>query len=229
MMWIHRLRLHQWNVADRGLGRPGRCQHQSGRYRHPHGRRPLRRERCSTAPIWLRHSLLGCGLFDANKFRRPTSSVTRAGACLQVSASASPIPRPSTSSTASRAWTTTSTSVGGGFWAADHVTTQTVHANILWRPVQQMQLGWEVMWGQYDFDGGDFGFASGPDKEGRCNPGPVRCVVLLLRFAPNTLSLKTGPWETTGRFSFRSAAARPPLAGPADGSKRGSKTCSAVA
>jgi hypothetical protein len=43
-----------------------------------------------------------------------------------------------------------------GWWAPDHVTTQTVHANILWRPVQQMQLGWEVMWGQYDFDGGQF-------------------------------------------------------------------------
>jgi len=45
----------------------------------------------------------------------------------------------------------------GGSWAADHVTTQTVHANILWRPVQQMQLGWEIMWGQYKFDGGEFG------------------------------------------------------------------------
>jgi len=40
--------------------------------------------------------------------------------------------------------------------SADGVTTQTLHANILWRPVQQMQLGWEVMWGQYDFDGGFF-------------------------------------------------------------------------
>ena len=38
----------------------------------------------------------------------------------------------------------------------DDVTTQTVHANILWRPVQQMQLGWEVMWGDYDFNGGDW-------------------------------------------------------------------------
>ena len=34
----------------------------------------------------------------------------------------------------------------------DDMTVQTVHANVLWRPVQQMQLGWEVMWGQYDFD-----------------------------------------------------------------------------
>ena len=33
---------------------------------------------------------------------------------------------------------------------------QTLHANILWRPVQQMQLGWEVMWGEYDFDGSVF-------------------------------------------------------------------------
>jgi opacity protein-like surface antigen len=38
----------------------------------------------------------------------------------------------------------------------DSATVQTVHGNILWRPVQQMQLGWEVMWGRYDFDGGDY-------------------------------------------------------------------------
>jgi opacity protein-like surface antigen len=37
----------------------------------------------------------------------------------------------------------------------DSVMVQTVHANILWRPVQQMQLGWEVMWGEYDFDTGN--------------------------------------------------------------------------
>jgi opacity protein-like surface antigen len=37
----------------------------------------------------------------------------------------------------------------------DSVLVQTVHANILWRPVQQMQLGWEVMWGQYDIDSDD--------------------------------------------------------------------------
>jgi opacity protein-like surface antigen len=36
----------------------------------------------------------------------------------------------------------------------DSVLVQTVHANILWRPVQQMQLGWEVMWGEYDIDSG---------------------------------------------------------------------------
>jgi hypothetical protein len=36
----------------------------------------------------------------------------------------------------------------------DSALVQTVHANILWRPVQQMQLGWEVMWGQYDIDSG---------------------------------------------------------------------------
>ena len=35
----------------------------------------------------------------------------------------------------------------------EDITIQTVHANILWRPVRQMQLGWEVMWGQYDIDG----------------------------------------------------------------------------
>jgi opacity protein-like surface antigen len=38
------------------------------------------------------------------------------------------------------------------FGPVDTITVQTVHANILWRPVQQMQLGWEVMWGEYDFD-----------------------------------------------------------------------------
>jgi hypothetical protein len=41
---------------------------------------------------------------------------------------------------------------------------QTVHANILWRPVQQMQLGWEVMWGEYDFDTGP-GFSGAFAKE----------------------------------------------------------------
>jgi hypothetical protein len=30
----------------------------------------------------------------------------------------------------------------------------TVHANILWRPVSQMQMGWEVMWGEEKFVGG---------------------------------------------------------------------------
>jgi len=28
----------------------------------------------------------------------------------------------------------------------------TAHGNILWQPVKQMRLGWEVMWGQYDWD-----------------------------------------------------------------------------
>jgi hypothetical protein len=27
----------------------------------------------------------------------------------------------------------------------------TVHANILWQPVKQMRLGWEVMWGRENF------------------------------------------------------------------------------
>jgi hypothetical protein len=45
---------------------------------------------------------------------------------------------------------------GAAFGTIDDLTVQTVHANILWRPVQQMQLGWEVMWGEYDFDGGRF-------------------------------------------------------------------------
>jgi opacity protein-like surface antigen len=46
----------------------------------------------------------------------------------------------------------------------DSVLVQTVHANILWRPVQQMQLGWEVMWGEYDFDSGP-GFSGAFAKE----------------------------------------------------------------
>jgi opacity protein-like surface antigen len=42
----------------------------------------------------------------------------------------------------------------GGAGLADHVTTQTLHANIIWQPVRQMRLGWEVMWGEYRFSGG---------------------------------------------------------------------------
>jgi hypothetical protein len=33
--------------------------------------------------------------------------------------------------------------------AVDNV--YTVHANILWQPVKQMRLGWEVMWGRNEF------------------------------------------------------------------------------
>jgi opacity protein-like surface antigen len=40
------------------------------------------------------------------------------------------------------------------FEGIDSVDVMTVHANILWQPVSQMRLGWEVMWGQYDFDAG---------------------------------------------------------------------------
>jgi hypothetical protein len=29
----------------------------------------------------------------------------------------------------------------------------TVHANIIWQPVKQMRLGWEVMWGQINYAG----------------------------------------------------------------------------
>ena len=49
---------------------------------------------------------------------------------------------------------TTSFNVGWGFDRTDVADTMTVHANILWRPVSQMQLGWEVMWGQVDVDHG---------------------------------------------------------------------------
>jgi hypothetical protein len=45
------------------------------------------------------------------------------------------------------------------------VLVQTVHANILWRPVQQMQLGWEVMWGQYDIDSDDDFFVGRTDDD----------------------------------------------------------------
>jgi hypothetical protein len=48
----------------------------------------------------------------------------------------------------------------------DHVDVHTVHANILWRPVQQMQLGWEVMWGQYRFSEGSNNSASTFDLPG---------------------------------------------------------------
>ena len=57
------------------------------------------------------------------------------------------------------------------FFSPDHVTVQTVHANILWRPVQQMQLGWEVMWGQYNFNDGLFFDGAnfcGEDFDERC-------------------------------------------------------------
>ncbi|HUF44500.1 MAG TPA: porin [Aestuariivirgaceae bacterium] len=47
----------------------------------------------------------------------------------------------------------------------DSVMVQTVHANILWRPVQQMQLGWEVMWGQYDIDSSDDFFVGRKDDD----------------------------------------------------------------
>ena len=33
--------------------------------------------------------------------------------------------------------------------AVDNVVT--AHANILWQPVKQMRLGWEVMWGRNDY------------------------------------------------------------------------------
>lgn len=36
----------------------------------------------------------------------------------------------------------------------DHIDVHTVHANIIWQPVRQMRLGWEVMWGRYDIDSG---------------------------------------------------------------------------
>jgi hypothetical protein len=38
---------------------------------------------------------------------------------------------------------------------ATHIDVHTLHANILWQPVRQMRLGWEVMWGEYQIKGGD--------------------------------------------------------------------------
>ncbi len=40
----------------------------------------------------------------------------------------------------------TATTTANGSNLLDNVTT--VHANIMWRPVKQMRLGWEVMWGR---------------------------------------------------------------------------------
>jgi len=40
----------------------------------------------------------------------------------------------------------------GGIGSEDRV--MTVHANILWKPVSQMQMGWEVVWGQNKLVGG---------------------------------------------------------------------------
>lgn len=63
---------------------------------------------------------------------------------------------------------TTSINVGGGWSRLENdsgwkgvegikrVDVWTVHGNILWQPVRQMRLGWEVMWGQYDWTGGNF-------------------------------------------------------------------------
>jgi hypothetical protein len=41
---------------------------------------------------------------------------------------------------------------------ASRIESHTVHANILWQPVRQMRLGWEVMWGEYNIKGGDSDF-----------------------------------------------------------------------
>lgn len=59
---------------------------------------------------------------------------------------------------------TTTVNVGGG-WShlennlhavegIDSVDVYTAHGNVLWQPVKQMRLGWEVMWGKYSFDAG---------------------------------------------------------------------------
>jgi hypothetical protein len=52
---------------------------------------------------------------------------------------------------------------GGGYNPADSLDAHTVHANILWQPVQQMRLGWEVMWGKYTTRGGDSEIDLGED------------------------------------------------------------------
>ncbi len=55
--------------------------------------------------------------------------------------------------------TTTFNAIWGWTKAYNQVATfgksvHTVHANIMWRPVKQMRLGWEVMWGKQKFQGG---------------------------------------------------------------------------
>jgi hypothetical protein len=61
---------------------------------------------------------------------------------------------------------TTSINLGGGWSHLDNgfsgaraetikaVDVFTAHGNVLWQPVKQMRLGWELMWGQYDWDAG---------------------------------------------------------------------------
>lgn len=77
---------------------------------------------------------------------------------------------------------TTSINVEGGWSHLDNalgasqrntikaVDVYTVHGNILWQPVKQLRLGWEVMWGQYDWDAGS-GFASAES----CDEGRHAC------------------------------------------------------
>lgn len=61
---------------------------------------------------------------------------------------------------------TTTVNVGGGWSRIEnslnvapinnmkHVDVFTAHGNVLWQPVKQMRLGWEVMWGKYHFKEG---------------------------------------------------------------------------
>ena len=60
---------------------------------------------------------------------------------------------------------------------ADHV--WTVHGNMLWQPVKQMRMGWEVMWGKEDF----------PKENGNCvirGNGGDDCSSDTLRFQMGT-------------------------------------------
>jgi opacity protein-like surface antigen len=60
---------------------------------------------------------------------------------------------------------------------ADHV--WTVHGNLLWQPVKQMRMGWEVMWGKEGF----------PKENGRCvmpGKGGDDCTNDALRFQMGT-------------------------------------------
>jgi hypothetical protein len=40
----------------------------------------------------------------------------------------------------------------------------TVHGNILWQPVKQMRLGWEVMWGRENFIDEKFDLVNGEEE-----------------------------------------------------------------
>jgi hypothetical protein len=71
-----------------------------------------------------------------------------------------------------------------------------VSANVLWQPVKQMRMGWEVNYGE---------FTTVERHHRRRRKRHVRHLVLLLRTKP-TLETTAGPGFAPGRFSFAGAA-----------------------